>query len=86
MFLLSKRSLERSLATEEADIAEIVQGFLALQARSAAGENRRAALGRSLDPFLEILGLEMPLLLGKLAGGRSFYRLGKPLAQRGPDR
>ena len=35
------QSTERSLAAEEAEIAEIVQGFLALQAR-AAGPDRHA--------------------------------------------
>ena len=38
------RSLEPKLAGEEADIAEIVQGFLTLQARAAApGEPLRRA-------------------------------------------
>ena len=39
MSVLTGQSLERKLATEEAEIAEIVQGFLTLQAR-AAGQDR----------------------------------------------
>jgi hypothetical protein len=39
MSVLTGQSLERKLATEEAEIAETVQGFLALQAR-AAGQDR----------------------------------------------
>ena len=41
MSVLTGQSLERKPATEEAQIAEIVQGFLALQAR-AAGTGRTA--------------------------------------------
>ena len=36
MSVLTGQSLDRKLATEEAEIAEIVQGFLTLQARAAA--------------------------------------------------
>jgi hypothetical protein len=40
---LTGQSLERKLPTEEAEIAEIVRGFLALQARNAAEQRRPLA-------------------------------------------
>ena len=77
MFLLSNRSLERSLATEEADIAEIVQGFLALQARSAAAENRplrrathaKGVCARAEFEVLDVAKGRDPAVAARLAKG-----------------
>ena len=76
MSVLTGQSLDRKLATEEAQIAEIVQGFLALQARAAGqdGPLRRAthAKGVCVRAQFEVFDVTAgrdPALAARLAKG-----------------
>jgi hypothetical protein len=76
MSVLTGQSLDRKLATEEAQIAEIVQGFLTLQARAAGqnGQFRRAThakgvcVGAQFEVFDVTAGRD-PVLAARLAKG-----------------
>ena len=76
MSVLTGQSLERKLATEEAEIAEIVQGFLTLQARAAVQDRplRRAthAKGvcvRAKFEVFDVTARRDPALAARLAKG-----------------
>ena len=76
MSVLTGQSLERKPATEEAQIAEIVQGFLALQARAAGTGQplRRATHAKGVCVRAEFQVLDVtagrdPALAARLAKG-----------------
>ena len=76
MSVLTGQSLERKLAAEEAEIAEIVQGFLTLQARAAGpGEPLRRATHakgvcvRAEFEVLDVTAGRDPALAARLAKG-----------------
>jgi hypothetical protein len=76
MSVLTGQSLERKPATEEAQIAEIVQGFLALQARAAGmGQPLRRATHakgvcvRATFEVLDVAAGRDPALAARLARG-----------------
>ena len=69
--------MERNPATEEAEIAETVRGFLALQARTAAEENRplrrgvhaKGVCARAVFEVLDVAEGRDPALAARLARG-----------------
>jgi hypothetical protein len=69
--------MERNPATEEAEIAEMVRGFLALQARTAAEENRplrrgihaKGVCARGVFEVLDVAEGRDPVLATRLARG-----------------
>jgi hypothetical protein len=69
--------IERNPATEEAEIAEIVRGVLAVQARTAAEENRplrrathaKGVCARAVFEVLDVAQARDPMLAARLARG-----------------